>query len=143
MSLASLRVDTVSVMREDGTVDMLQRARLGIVVDAVRLEQLYWGEVARATFGLARFSGNAIRVAGGWPALLRFGPTVDGRREIRGGWFARRPGGTIAWRCDGEYLSVAVEGFAPLVRGQLWRLETMFHERVGRLFLARVKLEVG
>jgi hypothetical protein len=129
-------------MREDGTIDLLQRARLGIVVDVLRLEQLYWGAVARATFGMARFSGGAIRVVGGWPVLLRFGPSVDGRREILGGWFARRPGGTIAWRCDGEYLSVEVEGFAPLVRGPLWRLESMYHERVGRLFLARVELEV-
>ena len=129
-------------MREDGTIDMLQRARLGIVVDVMRLEQLYWAEVARATFGMARFSGSAIRVVGGWPVLLRFGPSADGRREILGGWFARRPGGTIAWRCDGEYLSVEVEGFAPLVRGPLWRLESMYHERVGRLFLARVELEV-
>jgi len=135
-------VDTVSVMREDGTIDVLQRARLGTVVDVTRLERLYWGEVARATFGVARFSGGAIRVVGGWPVLLRFGPSVDGRREILGGWFARRPGGTIAWRCDGEYLSVEVEGFAPLVRGPLWRLESLFHERAGRLFLARVELEV-
>jgi hypothetical protein len=129
-------------MREDGTIDVLQRARLGLVVDVTRLEELYWGAVARATFGIARFSGNAIRVVGRWPVLMRFGPSVEGRREILGGWFARRPGGTIAWRCDAEYLSVEVERFAPLLRGPLWRLESMLHQRVGRLFLARVELEV-
>ena len=129
-------------MHEDGTIDMFQRARLGVALDVTRLEQLYWAAVARATFGTARFSGSAIRLVGGWPVLLRFGPSVEGRREILGGWFARRPGGTIAWRCDGEYLSVEVEGFVPLVRGPVWRLESMLHQRVGRLFLARVELEV-
>ncbi len=139
---SDLRVDTASVIRHDGTIDMSQRARLSIAVDAARLEHVYWDEVMRATFGLVRFSGSAICVIGGWPALLRFGPLADGRREILGGWFARRPGGTIAWRCDGEYLSVEVEGFAPFVRGPLFRLESLYHERVGRRFLARVELEV-
>ena len=44
-SIASLRVDTVSTMREDGTIDMSQRARLGMAVDVMRLEQLYWAAV--------------------------------------------------------------------------------------------------
>ena len=129
-------------MHEGGTIDTFQRAEVAVVLDVVRLERLYWGEVARATFGLARFSGDAVRLVGVWPVLLRFGPLVGGRRGILGGGFARRPGGTIAWRADGVHVSVEVEGFAPLVRGPLWRLESLFHARVGRLFLARVELEV-
>jgi hypothetical protein len=51
---------------------------------------------------------------------------------------ARRPGGTIAWRADGVCAAVEVEGFAPLLRGPLWRLERMSHDLVGRRFLALV-----
>jgi hypothetical protein len=38
--------------------------------------------------------------------------------------------------------SVAVEGFTPLLREPLWRLESSFHDLVGRRFLARVAREV-
>ena len=138
-----VRVESGSTRRnDDGTINTFQRARIGIAVDVTRLEHLYWAEVVRATFGLTRFSRDAIRVAGGWPVLLRFGPVLDGRRKILGGWFARRPGGTIAWLSDGVYVAVEVEGFAPLLRGPLWWLESLFHDRVGRLFLEWVELEV-
>lgn len=136
-----LRVEGGSVVREDGTISTYQRESFGIAVDVTRLERLYWREVSRATFGLAQFSGDAIRMAGRWPVLLRFGPAVNGRRKILGGWFARRPGGTIAWRSDGLHVSVEVEGFAPFLRGPLWRLESLLHARVGRQFLARVERE--
>ncbi len=111
-------------------------------LDALRLEELYWDEIRRVTLGVVRFSSSRIRLLGLWPVVLCFGPSVDGRRAILGGLAARRPGGTIAWRADGEFASVAVEGFAPLLRGPLWRLESSFHDLVGRRFLARVAREV-
>ena len=134
-------MQSVSVKRDDGTIDTYQRAQVEAVVDVSRLEQLYWDEIGRVTLGLARFSRGAIRFVGVWPVLLRLGPAVGGRRAILGGLIARRPGGTIAWRADGEQASVGVEGFAPLLRGSLWRLELSFHDLVGRRFLARVARE--
>lgn len=53
----------------------------------------------------------------------------------------RRPGGEIVWRADGEHASVVVQGFAPLLRGPLWRLESSFHDLVGRRFLTRIARE--
>jgi hypothetical protein len=130
-----------SVEHEDGTIDTAQRAQVEALLDALRLEQLYWDEIRRVTFGLVRFSRNAIRFVGVWPVVVRFGPLVGGRRAILGGLVARRPGGTIAWRADGEQASVEVEGFAPLLRGPFWQLEQSFHDLVGRRFLARVAHE--
>ena len=135
-------MESVSVKHEDGTIDTYQRAHLGAQLDALRLEQLYWDEIRRVTLGLAQFSRSTIRFLGVWPVLLRFGPLADERRAILGGLIARRPGGTIVWRSDDERTSVAVEGFAPLLRGPLWRLESSFHDRVGRRFLERVAREV-
>ena len=112
------------------------------MLDAVCLEQLYWVEVRRVTFGLARFSRDAIRLFGGWPVLLRLGPLVDGRRAILGGLIARRPGGTIAWQADGVHVSVVVEDFSPLLQGPLLKFEALFHDLVGKRFLARVAREV-
>jgi hypothetical protein len=107
----------------------------------MELERLYWAEIRRVTFGTARFSGGAIRVAGVWPVILRFGPLDDGERPIAGGLFARRAGGTISWRVDSGETSVSVRGFAPLLRGPFWRVEAWFHTVVGRRFLARVARE--
>jgi len=129
-------MESVSVEHEDGTVDLTQRALVSVAFDGVRLEQWYWDTARRATFGLVRFSGSAVRLLGVWPVFLRFGPLVGSRRVILGGLMARRSGGTIAWRADGVYAAVEVEGFAPLLRGQLWRLELAFHDVVGRRFLA-------
>ncbi len=134
-------MNSVSVEHEDGTIDSSQSAQVEAVLDAQRLEQLYWDEVRRVTFGLARFSRSAIRLVGVWPVVLRFGPLVSGRRAILGGLVARKPGGTIAWRADGEQASVEVQGFAPLLRGPFWQLEQSFHDLVGRRFLARVASE--
>jgi hypothetical protein len=131
-------MESVSVEHEDGTVDTTQRAPVGVVLDGVRLEQLYWDAARRATRGLVRFSGSAVRLLGVWPVFLRFGPLMGDRRVILGGLMARRPGGTIAWRADGVYAAVEVEGFAPLLRGPLWRLELASHDLVGRRFLALV-----
>jgi len=133
---------SVSVRRADGTIDIVLRAQVEAVVDAPRLEQIYWDEIRRVTLGLARFSRGAIRFVGIWPVVLRFGPLVGGRRAILGGLIASRAGGTIAWRADGEQASVEVEGFAPLLGESWWRLEITFHDRVGRRFLARVAREV-
>jgi hypothetical protein len=135
-------MQSVSVKREDGTIDTFQRAHVEAVVDALRLEELYWDEIRRATLGLARFSRGAIRFVGVWPVVLRLGPLVGSRRAILGGLITSRAGGTIAWRADGEQASVEVEGFAPLLQGSLWRLELSFHDLVGRRFLARVAREV-
>ena len=134
-------VESVSVKREDGTIDSFQRAHVGSELEPAQLERLYWDEIRRVTWGAMRFSRGAIRVGGVWPALLRFGPLVDGRRSIAGGLFARRAGGTIAWQADHDRTSVAVEGFAPLLRGPLWRVEAWLHDRIGRRFLARVARE--
>jgi len=135
-------METISVVNESGTLDTSQRARIVTVLDVARLEQLYWEQVRRATFGLVRFSGDTIRLFGGWPVLLRLGPLLEGRRAILGGLIVRRPGGTIAWRADGVHVSVVVEGFSPLLQGPLLRFEALFHDRVGKRFLARVVREV-
>jgi hypothetical protein len=134
-------VESVTVKHDDGTIDSLQRAAVGSRLEPAQLERLYWEEIRRLTLGVTRFTRGAIRVGGFWPALLRFGPLVDGRRAISGGLFARCAGGTIAWHADGEQASVAVEGFAPLLDGPLWRVEAWFHDLVGRRFLARVARE--
>ena len=126
---------------DDGTIDSYQRAHVGAELDASQLEHLYWDEIRTVTLGCARFSRGAIRVLGVGPAVLRFGPLVDGRRSIVGGLAARRASGTIAWEADGEHAEVSVEGFAPLLRGPLWRLQAWFHELVGKRFLARVARE--
>lgn len=131
----------MSVKHEDGTIDSCQRAEVGSRLAPAQLERLYWDEIRRATWGSTRFSRGAIRVGGRWPVLLRFGPLVDGRRTIAGGLFARRAGGTIAWHADHDRTSVTVAGFAPLLRGPLWRVEAWLHDRIGRRFLARVARE--
>ncbi len=134
-------MESVSVKHEDGTIDTFQRAHVASELDPTRLERLYWDEIRRVTLGAARFSHGAIRVAGLWPVLLRFGPLVDGRRTIAGGLFALRPGGTISWQTSAEHTSVLVEGFAPLLQGPFWRVEAWFHDLVARRFLARVARE--
>ena len=135
-------MESASVRHEDGTVDIFERAQGGADIDAQRLERLYWDEIRRLTLGFARFSGDAIRLLGVWPVVLRFGPLVDGRRAIRGGLVVRSAGGTIGWRADAAETSVVVEGFAPRLRGPLWRLQLTFHYLVGRRFVARVRREV-
>ena len=74
------------------------------------LEAIYWRELRGATFGLVRFSRDAVRVLGLWPTLLRFGPLTDGARPIVGGIFARRPHGVIRWwAADGLRYSLVGE----------------------------------
>ena len=91
-------MESVSVKHDDGTIHSFQSAHVGSELEPAQLERLYWDEIRRATLGAARFSRGAIRVAGLWPVILRFGPLVDGRRPIVGGLFARRAGGTIGWQ---------------------------------------------
>ena len=136
-------MESVSVKQDDGTIYLCQRANVASELDAAQLERLYWDEIRRVTWGVARFSRDAIRVCGVWPVILRFGPLVDGRRLIAGGLVARRAGGTIRWQADGEHTSVEVQGFAPLLRGSLWALEAWFHDVVGRRFLSRVSREMS
>jgi hypothetical protein len=134
-------MESVSVKHDDGTIDTVQRARVGSDLDPAQLERLYWDELRRATWGAARFTRDALRVLGHGPAVLRFGPHVGGRRAIAGGLFARRAGGTITWQADHEWTSVTVAGFAPLLIGPLWRTQARLHDLIGRRFLARVARE--
>lgn len=134
-------MESVKVMHASGTIDTCQCAPITVGLDVARLEQLYWDAARRTTLGSVRFSGDALRLLGVWPVLLRFGPVVDGRRAILGGLFARRSGGTIGWRADGVHVAVDVAGFAPTLRGPLWRIEALLHDLVGRRFLARVARE--
>jgi hypothetical protein len=134
-------MESVSVMHDDGTFDSFQGAHVGTGLDPAGLERLYWDEIRRVTLGAARFSRGALRFAGIWPALLRFGPVIEGRRAIAGGVFARRAGGTIGWSADHEHTLVTVEGFVPLLRGPFWRVEAWLHDVIGRRFLARVLRE--
>jgi len=94
--------------------------------------------IRRSTAGVVRFADGALRVGGIGPAILRFGPAVEGRRAITGGLFALRPGGCIGWESSGQEAAVYVEGFTPLLRGPLWRVESSVHAFVGRRFFARL-----
>ena len=121
----------------DGTVDIVQTGPAVAEHTPEALQAIYWRELRGATFGVARFSRNAVRVLGIWPVLLRFGPPANGARPIVGGIFARRPHGAIRWWAADGSVVVAVERFAPLLRGPLWRGESWFHNVVGRRYLAR------
>jgi hypothetical protein len=129
-------VQSRTTRHPDGTVDIVQIGPAEAEHPADVLQAIYWRELSRSTLGLARFSGNAVRVLGVWPALLRFGPLADGARPIVGGIFAREPHGSIRWWTADGNAAVAVERFAPLLRGPLWRLESWFHDLVGRRYLA-------
>jgi hypothetical protein len=131
-------VTTVTFRREDGTVDVRQTQVVSARLEPEALEALYWDVIRRSTAGVVRFAGGALRVGGIWPAVLRFGPAAGGRRPITGGLFAARPGGCIGWESNGQEAAVYVEGFAPLLRGPLWRLESSVHAFVGRRFFARL-----
>jgi hypothetical protein len=134
-------MESVSVRYASGAVDTRQHEAMAAAVDVLRLEVLYWDAVRRVTLGWVRFSGDALRLLGVWPVLLRFGPVIGGRRAILGGLFARRPGGTIEWRANGVDVVVDVTGFTPLLRGPLWWIESLLHDLVGRRFLGRVARE--
>jgi hypothetical protein len=129
-------MDTETTRHSDGTFDIVQRGPAAWQPSADDLQRLYWSEVRRATLGFAGFSRGAVRVFGLWPVVLRFGPMVDGRRPIVGGIAVRKASGAIRWSSEDGVVEVAVEGFAPLVRGPLWRFESWFHDLVGRRFLA-------
>jgi len=128
---------TVTTRNDDGTFDVVQRASIGGNLTSDELQRLYWCEVRSTTFGLVRFSRDAIRLFGVWPALIAFGPTIGGRREITGGLFARHPYGAITWSGDQGQAIVALEEFAPRLRGWFFRVERWFHDVVGRRFLQR------
>lgn len=132
---------SVSRKHDDGSIDSVQHAEIASILEPEQLECLYWDAVRRVTLGAARFSRDAIRVGGRWPVILRFGPLVDGRRQIAGGLFAACAGGTIGWDASGGQTSVSVQGFTPILRGPLWRIEARFHTAVGRRFFARVARE--
>ena len=127
---------TRTTRHEDGTVDVVQSAEAAPLAAPGELERLYWAAIRRTTLGLVRYRRDAIRILGAGPALIAFGPPADGSRPIVGGVFARRPHGVIRWDAADGRVAVAVERFAPLLRGPLWRLESWFHGRVGRRFLA-------
>jgi hypothetical protein len=127
---------TDTTHHEDGTIDVVQEAAARTTASPDELERLYWAAIRRTTFGLVRYRSDGIRILGSGPALIAFGPRRDGTRPIVGGLFARRPHGAIRWSAADGRIVVAVERFAPLLRGPLWLLESWFHARVGRRFLA-------
>jgi hypothetical protein len=131
-------MNTVTRRNDDGTFDVVQRAAVGGDLSSDDLQRLYWCEVRSTTFGLVRFSRGSIRLFGVWPALIAFGPTVEGRRAIVGGLFARHPYGAIAWSAQEGEAIVALEEFAPRLRGWFFQAERWFHDVVGRRFLQRV-----
>jgi hypothetical protein len=128
---------TVTTRNDDGTFDIVQRASAPVAHSSEDLQRLYWREVRSTTLGLVRFSRGALRIFGRWPTLLVFGPSVEGRRLIVGGIFARHPYGAIAWSCESGEVVVALERFAPRLRGPFFRAEQWFHDVVGRRFLER------
>jgi hypothetical protein len=130
-------MNTETTRNDDGTFDVVQRAPIGGDITSAELQRLYWCEVRSTTFGLVRFSRGAIRLFGVWPSLIAFGPTLDDRREITGGLFARPPYGAIAWSARGGEAIVSLEEFAPRLRGWFFRAERWFHDLVGRRFLQR------
>lgn len=130
-------METETRHHPDGTIDVVQRAPSTVAASAETLEAIYWSELRRSTLGLARFSRDAVRVFGLWPALLRFGPRTDGARAIVGGVFARKPHGSIRWSAGDGSVVVAVERFAPLLRGPFWRFESWLHDVVGRRYVRR------
>ena len=110
-------VETKTLRNEDGTFDIVQRAPAAASLSSEDLQRLYWREVASSTLGVVRFSRGAIRVLGIWPRLLEFGPSVEGRRLIVGGIFARHPYGAIAWWArDGEIVVSRRAVRAPVAR---------------------------
>lgn len=130
-------MQTQTTRHDDGTVDIVQTAQATGAPTPDVLQALYWRELRGATFGLVRYSRGAVRILGIWPALLRFGPLTGDTRPIVGGIFARRPHGVIRWWAADGTVVVAVERFAPLLRGPFWRFESWFHDIVGRRYLAR------
>jgi hypothetical protein len=128
---------------EDGTIDVVQSTAAASSASPVELEHLYWAAIRRTTLGLVRYRHEAIRILGAGPPLIAFGPLAGGARPIVGGLFARRPHGVIRWSADDGRIAVAVERFAPLLRGPLWRLESWFHARVGCRFLAEAARRGG
>jgi hypothetical protein len=127
---------TTTTRKDNGTVDIVQSGPARWEPSPDELQNLYWRAVHSATFGLVRFSRDALRLLGLWPVLLRFGPMLDGGRPIVGGIFAREAHGSIRWSAGGNEVVVAVHGFAPLFVGPLWRFESWFHDLVGRRFLS-------
>jgi hypothetical protein len=131
-----IRMTTDTDRHEDGTIDVVQAVATTSSASPDELERLYWAAIRQTTFGLVRYGRDAIRILGSGPALIAFGPlTADGARPIVGGLFARRPHGVLRWSAADGRIVVAVERFAPLLRGPLWLVESWFHARVGRRFL--------
>lgn len=127
---------THTEQHDDGTVDVVQSTEASSHASPEELERLYWAAIRRTTLGLVRYRRDAIRLFGAGPPLIAFGPFADGARPIVGGIFTRSPHGVIRWAAAEGRIVVAVERFAPLLRGPLWRAEGWLHERVGWSFLA-------
>ncbi len=134
-------------------------------VDGARiLGAAYWLEVERLTRGLvqtrSRRSGMELRVAGGGPTLLRFGPpqlsvttdAVSTTYPIAGGILARRPAGSITLSMHGGAdrveLRSAIAGYhptlaarpgAPAWTGELYdQIQARVHARVSRRYFQRL-----
>ena len=120
---------------DDGTYDIVQRGHASGAFAPETLQAFYWRALRNSTFGLVRFRNDSIKILGVAPVLLRFGPMSDGRRAIVGGIFSRQPYGAIRWSSERDEVVVAVEKFAPLLKGPFWRFETWLHDLVGRRFV--------
>jgi hypothetical protein len=139
-----IHMTTETDRHEDGTIDVVQSTEASSSARPAELERLYWEAIRRTTFGLVRYGRDAIRPFGSGPALIAFGPlTAEGARAIVGGLFARRPHGVLRWSAADGRIVVAVERFAPLLRGPLWHAESWFHGRVGRRFLTYAARQGG
>lgn len=157
-----------------GSVESTQRALIGSLVvpgttaGAARLGDVYWAEVVRFTRGLVRArvggAGVELRVLGGGPTLLRFGPPVLAVSDavtsctypIHGGGLARRPGGEIAFQqaagpeielsslIRGFFPALAAPAGAPRWAGVLYSHgQRRLHQAISRRYFMRLIAEAA
>lgn len=136
---------------------------------ARRLGDLYWDQLERSTLGILRVRGRAdegteIRLLGGGPALLRFGParyeltpsSVTCRYPILGGLLTRTPGGSISFTQTVEgtvEVRSQIDDFFPRLaarrprrrwKGVLYpQIQTRLHVALGRRYFARLRTEAA
>ena len=149
-----------SVQQASFPTPVVERSTAG----AMRLGEVYWREVQRATLGVIRprrcAHGLDLRLLGLGPALLRFGRpehAVDSTSvrclyPIRGGLLVRTPGGSISFAQTGTEaveVSSAIAGFfprlAPRRQGRRWQgllypqLQARLHVALSRRYLDRLR----
>jgi hypothetical protein len=146
----------------DGAVESVQRMKFPRPVvehsqaGALRLGDLYWRELRRATLGVIRTTQRdhelEIRLLGRGPALLRFdypeqaidANTVRCSYAIRGGLLARAPAGSIRFTQEGVgavAVTSAVEGFLPRLGVLYAPVQSRLHVALGRRYFSRLRRE--